>query len=181
MLSRQSGRLIRAVAASGARGCVSPARFYSAHHGEEHGHEEHGHDEHGHDDHSMPLSESESIFNSHTATAAGIVALIAGYAAINSSYKESHDGATLLSLLKAPAVLEELQANYSSYRERVQHQKEIQEMMMFPGERRTYDNLVTSIDAVPGRYFPSGSNTQFNTVADHDALAPRKTKESPFY
>lgn len=177
---RQSSRLLRAAATRGSRTAVA-ARFYSAHHGEEQHGDEHGHDEHGHDDHSLPLSESESILNSHTAKAAGIVALIVGYSALNSSYKESHDGASLLSIIKTPEILEELQANYAEYRQRVQKQEAIQEMMMFPAERRTYDRLVTSIDTVPGRYFASGTNTQLNTIQDHDSLAPRKIKESPFY
>lgn len=180
MLSlRQSGLILRAAARKPAT--ISTARFYSAGHNEHHG-EHHGehHDDH-HDDHSMPLSESESILNLKTGIAAGIVALVGGYTVFNSSYKESHDGASLSSIVRTPQLVEELQANYTAYRERVAKQKELQEMMMFPSERKTTDNLITRIDSVPGKYFPSGSNGQFNTIQDFDSLAPRKTKESPFY
>lgn len=178
---KQSGRILKSVA------LISRAqtRLYSAHghdaHGEEH-HGEHGHDEHGHDDHGLQLSEAESILNKKTAIAAGIVTLAVGYYTINSSYEKSHEGASLLSIIKKPEVLSELQANYNEYRARVAKQEEIQAMIVFPSvEKRSYNNMITSIDEVPGRYFASGSNTQFNTIQDHSSLAPRKTKESPFY
>lgn len=160
------------------------SRAYSSH-GHEHEHKEHEHgqeehhEEHGHDE--VPLSESESIINKHTGIFAGICLSIASYAYINSSYKKSHDGESLTSIIKSPRVIEELQANYDSYRERVKKQTEIQEMMMFPGERKTVGNLVTRIDTLPGRHFNSGSGAQFNTIQDWEALAPRKVKESPFY
>jgi hypothetical protein len=156
------------------------ARAYSAHHGkEEHGHheEEHGHD-HGHEE----LAEAESIVNSKTGIAVGIVATVVAYSYFNSSYKESHDGSAFTSFFTTPTLISDLQDNFTAYRQRVAKQKEIQEMMMFPGEKpRSYNNLITSIDNIPGKYFPSGSNTQFNTIQDHSTLAPRKAKESPFY
>lgn len=161
-------------------------RQYSAHHGhEEHGeHGDHGHGEHGDHghDHHVPLAESESIINSKTGIAAGIVASVVAYAYADSSYRASHDGASLVSSLAAPRVLSELQENYDSYRARVAKQQEIQEMMMFPSvEPRSYSNLITRVDSVPGRLFPTSSNTQLNTIQNHAELAPRKTKESPFY
>lgn len=174
---RQSGRILKSVA-SASKFQSQATRFYSAHNEENHG----KNDEHGHDDHSLPLSESESIFNIHTAKFASIIALIIGYSTINSSYEKSHDGHSLLSIIQKPQILQELELNYSQYRERVKKQEEVQEMIVFPSvERRSYSNLITSIDEVPGRFFASGSNTQFNTIQNFDALAPRKAKESPFY
>ena len=53
--------------------------------------------------------------------------------------------------------------------------------MMFPStEKRNYNNLITSIDTVPGRLFPTGSNSQFNTIQDYSKLDNRKVKSSPF-
>lgn len=157
---------------------LTGARFYSAHSNEHH---DDGHHDEDHGHHEMPLAESESILNSKTGIAAGIVALIVGYSTLNSSYSKSHDGSSLSSVFTTPALVSDLQENYSAYRARVAKQQEVQQMMMFPGERRTVDNLITRIDSVPGQYWPSGSNTQLNVIHDHSALAPRKTKESPFY
>lgn len=158
----------------------SAVRAYSAHHGhnEEHGH----HEEHGHGDHHEELAEAESIINSKTGIAAGIVASIVAYSCFNSSYKNSNEGSALTSIFTTPTLVTELQENFNAYRERVAKQKELQELMMFPGvEPRSYNNLITRIDSVPGQYFPSGTNTQLNTISDHSSLAPRKAKESPFY
>lgn len=179
-----------AVAASRA----SPARLaraYSAHASEHksddkhHGDGHHGehHDEH-HDDHSLPLSESESIINIKTGIAACVVALAASYSYVDNSYKNSHDGTALVSAftIKGSEALSSLQTNYDAYRARVEKAKQVQEMMMFPShEQRSYNNLVTRIDSVPGQFWPSGSNAQFNTIQNFDELAPRKQKESPFY
>lgn len=157
-------------------------RAYSSHSNEKHDeHSEHG--EHGeHDDHSMPLAESDSIINNKTGTALGIVALIVGYSYINSNYASNNEGTALSSLATcSKCYLNNLKENYSAYRERVKKQSEIQEMMMFPAEKRTYNNFITSVDTVPGQRFATGSNTQFNTIQDFDSLAPRKQKESPFY
>lgn len=154
----------------------SARRAYSTGHGDHGSHEEH-HDDHGH--HEMPLAPAESIINNKTGIAVGIVALIVGYNALNSSYENKNEGKSFISKFSAP--IEDIKENYESYRARVTKQQEIQNMMMFPGEKRTYSNLITSIDTVPGRYFPSGSNTQLNTIQNFDELSPRKTKESPFY
>lgn len=182
MLSlRHSSRILSSIPRASSS---STARFYSSGHGHDEHHGDAHSDAHGedHGHHEMPLSESESILNKKTAIAAGIVAAVVGYSTFNSSYAESNNGASLLSLVKTPQVLKDLQENYDQYRERVAKQEEIQRMMMFPtGERRTYNNLITSVDAVPGRFHASGTNSQFNTIQDFDSLAPRKTKESPFY
>ncbi|TID30391.1 hypothetical protein CANINC_001025 [Pichia inconspicua] len=185
-------RSTRAVVAASRASPLRLARAYSAqaghhnsedkHHGDEHHGDEH-HDEH-HDDHSLPLSESESIINNKTGIALGIVALSVAYSYVNSSYKESHDGTALVSAftIKGSETLTSLKTNYDAYRARVEKAREVQEMMMFPShELRSYNNLVTRIDSIPGQLWPSGSNTQLNTIKNFDELAPRKQKESPFY
>lgn len=185
--------MLRSTRAAVAASRASPlrlARAYSAHAGEHKSHNEHehgSHDEHHddhHDDHSMPLSESESIINNKTGIAVGIVALSAAYAYADNSYKNSHDGTALISAftVKGCESLTSLQTNYDAYRSRVEKQRAVQEMMMFPShELKSYNNMVTRIDSVPGQYWPSGSNTQLNTIKNFDELAPRKQKESPFY
>ncbi|KGK38677.1 hypothetical protein JL09_g2213 [Pichia kudriavzevii] len=157
----------------------APVRAYSDHHDNHDAHhEEHGH---GHD-HGHELAESEPIINKNTGIFLGAVASIAGFYYLNKSYKASHDGAALNSIIKDVASpLNDLKENYNAYRERVAKQAALQEMMMFPSEKKTYSNLVTRIDEVPGRLWASGSNTQLNVIHNHSELAPRKTKESPFY
>lgn len=164
-------------------------RFYSSnhghnsgdHHSSEHHSSEHHDEHHDHHDHGPPLSESESILNSKTAIAAGIVFSIASYSYLNNQYKESHNGDSITSIVSSKHNFDQLKENYNSYRNRVSLQKEIQEMMMFPStEKRNYNNLITSIDTVPGRLFPTGSNSQFNTIQDYSKLDNRKVKSSPF-
>lgn len=179
-------RSTRAVVAASRASPLRLARAYSAHAGEHKSNDKH-HDEHHddhHDDHSLPLSESESIINNKTGIAVGIVALAVVYGYADNSYKNSHDGTALVSAftLKGCEALSSLQANYDAYRARVEKAREVQEMMMFPShEQRTYNNFITRIDSVPGQHWPSGSNTQLNTIKNFDELSPRKQKESPFY
>ncbi|QPG75242.1 hypothetical protein FOA43_002592 [Brettanomyces nanus] len=127
----------------------------------------------------FPISESESIFNRYTGFFFGTVIAVIGYRYFNSQYKASHNGEPILSVIKKGSTLEDLKANYKSYRERVAKREELHSMMA-DTKVKDSNNVVTSITEVPGKVQCFSGNGQFNTIQDWTVVGPRKQKENPF-
>ncbi|VEU20704.1 DEKNAAC101636 [Brettanomyces naardenensis] len=150
-------------------------RYYSEKAPSEEPHEEEEHDKEG-----FPISESESIFNRYTGTFFGTVFVIIGYQYLNSQYQTSHDGEPLLSLLKWGDSLDDLKANFDSYRDAVAKNEELHAMMANTVVRDS-SNVVTRIRDVPGRVQCFSGNSQFNTIQDWSEVGPRKQIENPYH
>ncbi|GMF06321.1 unnamed protein product [Ambrosiozyma monospora] len=155
-----------------------PTHHHEEHHNE-HGHGEEAHGEEGHGHHEPPLSEAENIFNTTTLGVAGVIATAVGFGAYNESYKKSHDGNSVLSIITAPKLLADVEANYQAYRDNVKKDNERINMITYR-ELRTPSNVITTVRGVPGRVFEQGGNAQFDTIRDFNSLEPRKIPENPF-
>ncbi len=134
----------------------------------------------GYDKHGLPISKSESVFNRYTGTFFGTVFVIVAYEYLNKVYKESHNGDSLLTVIKKGSSLEELRANYDSYRQGVIDREKLHSMF---ADTPVIDsnNYVTHISEVPGKVQCFNGNSQFNTIQDWEKVGPRKQREDPFH
>ena len=134
----------------------------------------------GYDKHGLPVSKSESVLNRYTGTFFGTVFVIVAYHYFNKSYMESHHGDSLLTIIKKGNTLEELKANYDSYRQGVMDREKLHTMF---ADTPVVDanNYVTHISEVPGKVQCFNTNAQFNTIQNWEEVGPRKQREDPFH
>ncbi|GME74919.1 unnamed protein product [[Candida] boidinii] len=164
---------------SGLSQSLASKRFYSSEHKhDEHKHDEHHHEEeHGHHD-EYPISAAESIFNKWTVSPFLVTLAAYGYTKFDDSYKQSHEGLSLVSKFKDLKWGEKSEQLYAKYQEELKAKTELVSLIAAP-QKRDLNNYVVRIDDVPGKHFPFNQVGQFNTV-DFETIAPRRKPINPF-
>lgn len=105
---------------------------------------------------------------------------IVGYEYLDKKYRASHDGESILSLIKKGNSLDEIKTNYQAYRDGVLHREQLHTMFA-DTQVKDQNNYVTRITDVPGRVQCFNGNGQFNTIHDWENVSPRKQRENPFH